>query len=83
MYSIIVGKRNVEEPAYLFELLNVDVELRTKFRFGVREGIDLIVQGPIASCFSIGSSTLDFVLGRYVSNLGVAVAENGLEVHFA
>lgn len=46
---------------YLFEFLDVDVELRAEFGFGLREGGDLLVEGLCAVGFLFGVLALLFV----------------------
>ena len=47
----------------MFEFLDVDVELRAEFGFGLREGRNLLVKGFCAVCFLFGVLALLFVPG--------------------
>lgn len=49
----------------------------------MRERINLIGESSTPGGLSISSTAFDFVLGAYVSDLGIAVAQDGLEMHLA
>jgi hypothetical protein len=48
----------------------------------VGKGGDLTGEGAAASCFGVGAAALDFVLCGEMSDFGIFVAEDCLEVQF-
>lgn len=68
---------------YLLKLLNINVQLTTELRFGVREGRDLGTQSTTPSSLVIGSSALLLILGSETLDLGVLTAEEGFVMEFA
>ena len=50
-------------PAYLLELLHVDVELTAQFSLCMRKRRNLGAQGTATSGFVLGSAALFFVFG--------------------
>ena len=50
-------------PAYLLELLHVDIELTAQFSLGMRKRRNLRAQGTATGGFILGSTALFFVFG--------------------
>lgn len=65
---------------YLFELLNVDVELASQFCFCVGKGGDLVCQSTTTRRLCVGSSTFNLILCLEVAYLGVFMAKYSFEM---
>lgn len=76
-------KKRQDMVLYLLELLNIDVQLTTELRFGMREGRDLRAQCTTPSSLVIGGPTLLLILGRETLDLCVLAAEEGFVVKLA
>jgi hypothetical protein len=73
----------LRRQAYLFELLNIDIELAAKLSFGMRERGHLGAEGTASGSFILRSPALFLVLGSQALDFGILTAQKSLVVRFA